>query len=120
MIVEADRVWQISNMAFDLQRIACWIATGKADATACDRGQANDHKEGRGLASTVWPEQTEDLATADRERHAIHDCDVAITLGEIAYFDHDIGHRWPPAAIVYTLLFPCSSNRMRATSAART
>src|SRR5207342_2107134 len=105
MVVEPNRIGQISNTAFDLQRVAHRVVAKNADATARDIGQAYDHKEGSGLASTVRPEQTEDLATTDRERHAVHGCGAAITLGEIAYFDNDIAHRRPLAAIVYTLLF---------------
>src|SRR4249919_473746 len=109
MVVEADRIGQISNTAFDLQRVAHRVVAKNADATARDIGQAYDHKEGSGLAGTVRPEQTEDLAATDRERHAVHGCGAAITLGEIAYFDNDIAHRRPLAAIVYSYFLSCSS-----------
>ena len=62
VVVEADGVGQIADLALDLQRFARRIVAEHADGAGGHLGQAQHHQDGRGLARAVRAEQAEDLA----------------------------------------------------------
>ena len=61
---------------------------------AVGAGQALEDLDRRGLARAVWPEQAEDLAALDLERHAVDGTHVAIGLVQVGNGDdvRGVGH----------------------------
>ena len=102
VVVEADRVWQIADVAFDFKRLADRIAAQHTNRTARDLGQAQHHQDGGGLAGAVRPEQAEDLAAPDSERNSVHRHGAAVALGQALGLDDGIAHRRPNRATAPT------------------
>jgi hypothetical protein len=52
------------------------------DLAAGRKLEPRDHAQQRGLAAARGPEQDQQLAVANRQVHAVHRVDVAVTLAE--------------------------------------
>jgi hypothetical protein len=63
------------------------VAAAQEDATAGRQLEAADHPKRRGLATAGRPEQREELARVDLERHAVHRADLAEPLLQVDQLD---------------------------------
>ena len=58
---------------------------------AVGRKQGRQEPDGRALARAIGPDEAEDLALADRKTQIVDSDEIAVALGEVAYFDHEPG-----------------------------
>src|SRR5262249_15532273 len=102
MVIEADRVWQITDPTLDRERFAHRIAIQHADGAGAHVGQAQYHQDSGSLARAVRPEQAEELATVYRARDAVHGDGLAVALGQTTDIDDRVAHRRPNLATAPT------------------
>ncbi len=72
---------------FRFDRPTCDIDAIDGDRAVCCGGQPLDRAESAGLAGTVRPEQSEDLAARDVEAHLVHCGAGAIADGQLGHFE---------------------------------
>ena len=65
-----------------VHRQARQVVIVEPDLAAVGSHEAGDAVEGRRLAGAVWPQQTDDLARVDAQRHAIDDATTAVGLDD--------------------------------------
>ena len=82
VVVEADRIGQVTDPAFDLARIARRVEPDDTGLTLGRFGQPEQHEDRGRLAGAVLPEQPEDLATAHLEVEAVDRRELAVLLGQ--------------------------------------
>jgi hypothetical protein len=63
------------------------VAAVQGDAPVVDPREAGDRAQQRALAAAGGPEQDEELAVADVERHVVDDRDAAVQLGDLVEGD---------------------------------
>src|SRR5580700_9623277 len=103
-VVKADRVRQISDAAFDRERLARRIEAEHAHLAAGDFGQAEQHQDGRRLARAVGTEKSENLPAPDGERDVVDSDRRAVVFGEAGGLDDGIFvHRRPNLATAPTM-----------------
>ena len=95
IVVEADLVGQIADLALHLQRLAHRIMAEHAGLPVRDVAQAEQHQDGGGLAGAVRTEQPENLTARHLERDAFDDGRPVVAFGEILRFDDVVAHRRP-------------------------
>src|SRR5580704_15830803 len=104
VIIEADRVGQIADAAFDRKRLARRIEAEHADFAAGDFRQAEQHQDGRRLTRAVGTEETENLTAPDGERDVVDGDRCAVVFGEARGLDNGIlVHRRPNLATAPTM-----------------
>ncbi len=69
-------------------------AVADDDVAAGDRNQPGDQIERRRLAAARWPDQGDELAVVDGQRHVVDGMNGAVGLDEI--FEDHVGHRQLP------------------------
>jgi hypothetical protein len=75
----------------DILALADDVEAAHAGGAGGRSGQRAEHVDRRALAGTVGPEEAEDLAGSDDERHVTDGFDVAVGLDEALDLD---GGRW--------------------------
>jgi hypothetical protein len=72
------------------------ILAADARRAAARLDEAGDHAQGGGLAAAGRPEQHDELAVGDVERHPRDDGVIAVALGEIDQLEprHQVSFRW--------------------------
>ena len=104
LIVEADRIGQITNPTFDRKWLARRVETEHAHFAAGNFGQAEQHQDRGRFAGTVRAEQPENLPTPDRERDVVDGDGRPVVFGEALGLDNDVGaHRRPNLATAPTI-----------------
>jgi hypothetical protein len=104
VVIKTDRVRQIADAALDRERLARRIEAEHAHFAAGDFRQAEQHQDGRRLARTVGPEETENLPAPDGERYVVDGDRRAVVFGEACGLDDGIlVHRRPNLATAPTM-----------------
>ena len=104
VIVEPDRVREVTDAPLDGERLAHRIVPQYAHLAARDLGQPEHHQDGGGLAGPVGAEQAEDLAFADIEINVVNDGGAPVALGQAARRDDVVGHRRPNLTTAPTMI----------------
>ncbi len=104
IVIEADRIGQITNTPLHRERFARRIEPEHAHLSCRDVGKTEHHQDGGGLAGAVRAQQTEDLSAPDGERDAIDGHRRSIVFGEARGLDDGVlVHRRPNLATAPTI-----------------
>ena len=104
LIVEADRIRQITDPAFDRKRLARRVESEHAHLTTGNLGQPEQHQDRGRLAGTVRSEQPENLPAPDGKGDVIDGNRLPVALGETLGLDNDVrAHRRPNLATAPTM-----------------
>src|SRR5262249_29697745 len=95
VVVEADLVGQVADLALHRQRLAHGIVVEHARLPVGNLAQSQQHQDSGGLAGAVRTEQSENLAPRHGKRNAVDDGHAVVALGEVFHLDDVAVHRRP-------------------------